>query len=177
MSDADTGVDSSEWPESGFPGIKVNPVTRRSEVVDEDAVDAALAQDPRPWAEVFVLMARGRSTEAAELLTEARMVDPESYELLLLDTEILFTRGRLEAAFERLRKLLTRYRGSSHEAEILQHLGNTYYGSGEFSRSIDAFRQALELRVAAHASPALIYSSTVALQQARLAAEQSGTRA
>ncbi|MFJ3957842.1 tetratricopeptide repeat protein [Arthrobacter sp. NPDC090010] len=165
--------DTSEWPESGFPGIKVNPLTRRCEVVDEDLVDQTLAGDTRPWAEVFVLMVRGRGNEAAELLAEARIVAPESYELLLLDTEILYTRGRFEAAFERLRRLLAQYRGTDHEAEILQHLGNTYFSSGDFARSADAFEQALELRVAAHASPELIYSSTVALQQARHSREQA----
>jgi len=173
MSDGGAGLESSEWPESGFPGIKVNPLTRRYEIVDDELVQTTLAGDERPWAGVFVLMVQGKSTEAAELLAEARMVDPDSFELLLLDTEILYTRGRLEAAFERLRRLLGQYRGSVHEAEILQHLGNTYYSSGDFSRSADAFQQALELRVASHASAELIYSSTVALQQARRAAESN----
>jgi|GEM_PF-597002 len=173
MSGDGVDLETSEWPESGFPGIKVNPLTRRYEIVDEELVQTSLSGDDRPWAGVFVLMVQGKTTEAAELLAEARMVDPESFELLLLDTEILYTRGRLEAAYERLHRLLAQYRGTAHEAEVLQHLGNTYYSSGDFGRSADAFQEALELRVASHASPELIYSSTVALQQARHAAESN----
>ncbi|MGG5174283.1 tetratricopeptide repeat protein [Pseudarthrobacter sp. J1763] len=166
-------LSTSEWPESGFPGIKVNPLTRRVEVVDEDMCDRALAASDRPADKVFVLMTRGKISEAAEILAEARFHEPESFDLLLLDAELLYVSGRFERSVERLKFLLAEYQGQEQEAYIRQHLGNTYFGLGDYARAVDCFEKALDLRVAVSADAALIYSSTIALHQARISLDEA----
>ena len=39
---------TSEWPDGGFPGIRINPDTLLPEIVNEEACAAALAGLHRP---------------------------------------------------------------------------------------------------------------------------------
>ena len=50
---------------------------------------------------------------------------------------------------------------------VRQHLGRSYFASGNIAAAVESFARALDLRVAGSADAALIYASTVALQRAR----------
>lgn len=158
---------TSDWPEAGFPGIRINPVSLLPEIVNEDACHAALAASTDPADEIFVLIVEGHASGAAELLAEARFKDPESFRLRTFEAEVLRVSHRTDRAVELFKQLLAEFQGTDDEALVLQHLGRTQYASGHTSAAVEAFARALDLRVAQSADAALIYSSTVALQRAR----------
>jgi Flp pilus assembly protein TadD len=158
---------TADWPESGFPGIRVNPETLLPEIVNEDACRGALAASADPADHIFVLLVEGHAGEAAELLAEARFKDPESFRLRAFEAEVLRVSNRLDRAVELFRQLLAEVQGTPREALVLQFLGKTQYTAGQTSAAVESFARALDLRVAESADAALIYSSTVALQRAR----------
>ena len=75
--------------------------------------------------------------------------------------------NRLDRAVELFRQLLAETRGTPDEAVIREHLGRSYFASGNIAAAVESFTQALDLRVAGSADAALIYASTVAVQRAR----------
>lgn len=158
---------TADWPEAGFPGIRINPETLLPEIVNEDACREALAASTDPADHIFVLLVEGHAAEAAELLAEARFKDPESFRLRAFEAEVLRVSNRLDRAVELFRQLLTEVQGTPREALVLQFLGKTQYTAGQTSAAVESFARALDLRVAESADAALIYSSTVALQRAR----------
>jgi Flp pilus assembly protein TadD len=158
---------TADWPETGFPGIRINPETLLPEMVNEDACREALAASADPADQIFVLLVEGHASEAAELLAEARFKDPESFRLRAFEAEVLRVTNRLDRAVELFRQLLAEVQGTPREALVLQFLGKTQYTAGQTSAAVESFARALDLRVAESADAALIYSSTVALQRAR----------
>lgn len=158
---------TTDWPEAGFPGIRINPETLLPEVVNEDVCREALAASTDPADHIFVLLVQGHATEAAELLAEARFKDPESFRLRAFEAEVLRVANRFDRAVELFRQLLHEVQGTPREAVALQFLGETQYAAGQTSAAVDSFSRALDLRVAQSADAAQIYSSTVALQRAR----------
>jgi Flp pilus assembly protein TadD len=158
---------TADWPEAGFPGIRINPESLLPEIVNEDACRAALAESTDPADRIFVLIVEGHASEAAELLAEARFNDPESFRLRTFEAEVLRVTHRTDRALELFRQLLGEFQGTDREALVLHYLGKTQYTAGHMSAAVEAFTRALDLRVAQSADAALIYSSTVALQRAR----------
>ncbi len=158
---------TSDWPEAGFPGVRINPVSLLPEIVNEDACRAALAQSTDPADNIFVLIVEGHAAEAAELLAEARFKDPESFRLRTFEAEVLRVSHRPDRALELFRQLLAEVQGTDREALVLHYMGKVQYAAGHISAAVEAFARALDLRVAQSADAAQIYSSTVALQRAR----------
>lgn len=164
-----------DWPSSYFPGISFNPDTLRSEVIDERLCEAALNAAPDPGDRVFVLLARGRSNDAAELVAELRMADPGSLRLQVLEADVAASVNDTDRAIRLLQYLAKEQRGQASEASVRQHLGRAYFRAGKYQSAAGNFASALDLRVAAGASAALIYSSTVALQRARELSESTAS--
>lgn len=160
-----------DWPEAGFPGTAIDPTTLRTTVVDEAACERALSGTDDPADAVFVLLARGRTAEAADLAATARVKDPESFRLRVLDADILGATRRTESAVERLRQLAGTVSGTPEEAVVHQYLGRVQFLAGNYSAAVRSFSAALDQRVAAGAGAPLIYSATVALRRAMDLAE------
>lgn len=158
---------TSEWPDAGFPGVKIDPDTLLPQIVNEELCSAALEASKDPADQIFVLLVQGHAADAAELLAEARYNDPESFRLRALEAEVLRASGRVDRAVEFYRQLLAEVQGSPQEAVVLQFLGRAQYAGANIAAAVDSFAKALDLRVAETADAALIYSSTVALQRAR----------
>jgi tetratricopeptide (TPR) repeat protein len=158
---------TSEWPDAGFPGIKINPDTLMPGIVNEEACSSALQASSDPADRIMVLLVEGHAADAAELLAEARYNDPESFRLRAFEAEVLRVAKRFDRAVDLFRQLLGEVQGTELEALAHQHLGRAYYASGNTAAAVEEFTKSLDLRVARAADAALIYSSTVALQRAR----------
>jgi predicted Zn-dependent protease len=158
---------TSEWPDGGFPGIRINPVSLMPEIVNEEACTTALSTSSDPADLIFVRLVEGRAAEAAELLAEARYKDPGSLRLRIFEADVLRVSNRYDRAVELFRQLLAETRGTLDEAAIRQHLGRSYFAGGNIAAAVESFAAALDLRVAGSADAALIYASTVALRRAR----------
>ncbi|WP_346960170.1 tetratricopeptide repeat protein [uncultured Arthrobacter sp.] len=158
---------TSEWPDAGFPGIRINPQTLMPQVVNGEACAEALASSTDPTDLIFVRLVEGHPGEAAELLAEARYKDPDSFRLRMFEAEVLRVSHRFDRAVELYRQLLADAQGTPEEAVVRQHLGRSHFAAGNIAAAVESFAKALDLRVAGSADAALIYSSTVALQRAR----------
>jgi len=158
---------TSEWPDGGFPGIRINPDSLLPEIVNEEACAAALAASADPGDLIFVRLVEGHAVEAAELLAEARYKDPDSLRLRIFEADVLRVSNRLDRAVDLFRQLLAETRGTPDEAVIRQQLGRSYFAGGNVAAAVESFAAALDLRVAGAADASLIYASTVALQRAR----------
>ena len=158
---------TSDWPDAGFPGIKVNPDSLMPQIVNEEACAAALEASTDPADLIFVRLVQGHAAEAAELLAEARYNNPDSLRLRIFEADVLRVTHRSDRAVELFRQLLSETRGTPDEATIRQQLGRSYFAGGNVAAAVEAFAKALDLRVAGSADAALIYASTVALQRAR----------
>lgn len=163
---------TSEWPDAGFPGIRINPQTLMPQIVDGEALAEALAASTDPADLVFVRLVEGHAAEAAELLAEARYKDPGSMRLRIFEADVLRVSHRSDRAVEVFRQLLAEAQGPLDEAAIRQHLGRSYFAGGNIGAAVESFAKALDLRVAGSADAALIYASTVALQRAREVLDQ-----
>ncbi|MEE2523374.1 tetratricopeptide repeat protein [Pseudarthrobacter sp. J75] len=163
----DSASATIEWPDAGFPGVRINPLTLVPEITNDDDCQAALAASTDPADRIFVLLVQGDTADAAELLAEARYKDPESLRLRVFEAEVLRVTHRYDPAILLYRQLLAEVAGTPQEPLILQHLGATQYASGRVSAAVEAFTRALDLQVAGAAEATLIYASTVALQRAR----------
>ncbi len=158
---------TADWPEAGFPGIRINPDSLQPQIVNEEVVQETLAASTDPADRIFVLLVEGQASEAAELLAEARFKDPESFLLRIFEAEVLSVSHRMDRAVSLFRQLLAEAHGTPGEALALQYLGRAQYAAGQTSAAVESFSKALDLRVAQSADAAQIYSSTVALQRAR----------
>ncbi|WP_211880200.1 tetratricopeptide repeat protein [Pseudarthrobacter albicanus] len=158
---------TSDWPDAGFPGIKVNPDSLMPQIVNEEACAAALEASTDPADLIFVRLVQGHAAEAAELLAEARYTNPGSLRLRIFEADVLRVSNRFDRAVELFRQLLAETRGTPDEASIRQQLGRSYFAGGNLAAAVESFAKALDLRVAGSADAALIYASTVALQRAR----------
>ena len=161
-----------DWPSAGFPGTAVNPETLLAEVVDEEACAEALEVSTEPGDKIFVLLARGLTAEAAEAAADARLADPESIRLQVLDAEILRATKNYDRAERVLRSILPAIAGTPMEPWVYQQLGKVHFSNGAFEASAKSFATALELRVASGADATAIYSATVSLKRALDMAER-----
>ncbi|ALO66840.1 hypothetical protein AS189_10430 [Arthrobacter alpinus] len=162
-----------DWPSAGFPGTAVNPMTLIPEVVDEESCTQALAESNDAADAVFVLLARGLIAEAADAAADARLSDPGSVRLQVLDAEILRASKHYDRAERILRALLPEVAGTPMEPWVFQQLGKVHFSSGAFETAAKTFATALELRVASGSDASAIYSATVSLKRALDLAERS----
>ncbi|HEY1155655.1 MAG TPA: tetratricopeptide repeat protein, partial [Arthrobacter sp.] len=139
---------TADWPEAGFPGIRINPDTLQPQIVNEDVVRETLAASTDPADQIFVLLVEGHASEAAELLAEARFKDPESFLLRIFEAEVLSVSHRMDRAVGLFRQLLAEAHGTPGEALALQYLGRAQYAAGQTSAAVESFSKALDLRVA-----------------------------
>ncbi|MFC8302461.1 tetratricopeptide repeat protein [Specibacter sp. NPDC057265] len=161
-----------DWPSAGFPGTAVNPETLLPEVVDEEACSAALAQSNDAGDHIFVLLARGQVGEAADAAANARLADPESIRLQVLDAEILRATKNYDRAERVLRGLLPAVAGTPQEPWLFQQLGKVHFSNGQFEAAAKNFATSLEIRVASGSDATAIYSATVSLKRALDLAER-----
>jgi len=161
------GSGTSEWPDGGFPGIRINPLSLMPEIVQAEACAVALAASSDPADLIFVRLVEGRAAEAAELLAEARYKNPDSLRLRIFEADVLRVTNHFDRAVHLFRLLLAETQGTPDEAVIRQQLGRSYFAGGNFAAAVESFKKALDLRVAGSADAVLIYASTVALQRAR----------
>lgn len=161
-----------DWPCAGFPGTAVNPTTLLPEVVDEELCVSALAESTDPADEVFVLIARGQTTDAAEAAANARLANPTAVKLQILDADLLRATKHFERAEKALKNLLGQSSDASMDAWIHQQLGKVYFTSENFDAAAKSFSTALDQRVAAGADAADIYASTISLRRALDMAER-----
>ena len=164
---------TSDWPDAGFPGIKVNPDSMMPEIVNEEVCAAALEASTDSADLVFVRLVQGNAADAAELLAEARYNNPGSLRLRIFEADVLRVSHRPDGTVEVLGQLLSETCGTPDEAVVRQQLGRAYFAGGNTTAAVESFARALDLRVSASADAALIYASTVALQRARDVLEQS----
>ncbi|WP_125610414.1 tetratricopeptide repeat protein [Specibacter cremeus] len=160
-----------DWPAAGFPGTAVNPRTLAPEVVDDATADAAVAASGDPADAVFVLLARGRTKEAAEAAAQARLGDPESLRLQVLDADILRANRRLDQAEAVLKSLLPAAADTPVGPLVQHELGRVYFSAAQYAAAAQAFAGALETLVASGSDPQNIYAATVSLRRARDLAE------
>lgn len=140
------------WIETGMAGIKRDPESLLPVIVDDAQADALVAGDD-PCDAVVVHIAREEYREAAELVAETRLTDPQNIRMRMLDTDLQRAMGNAEAAISRLRALLEEFKGSNHEPMLNQYLGILYYSVGDLTAAQHRFRRALELHTAAGSSP------------------------
>ncbi len=161
-----------DWPTAGFPGTAVNPETLLPEVVDEQACTDALARSSDVGDQIFVLLARGQTSEAADLAADARLSDPGSLRLQVLDAEVLRASKHFDRAERILRSLLPEVAGTPMEPWVFQQLGKVHFSSGQYEAAVKYFSQSLDLRVASGSDATAIYSATVSLTRALDLAER-----
>ncbi|WP_269939861.1 tetratricopeptide repeat protein [Arthrobacter sp. HY1533] len=161
-----------DWPSAGFPGTAVNPKTLLPEVVDEEACADALAASDDAGDTIFVLLARGQAAEAAEVAADARLANPSSIRLQVLDAEVLRATKNYDRAERVLRSLLPEVTGTTNEPWVFQQLGKVHFSNGLYEAAAKNFATALELRVASGSDASAIYSATVSLKRALDLAEQ-----
>ena len=92
------------------------------QIVDDEAVAAALAASTDPGDLIFVRLVEGHPAEAAELLAEARYNDPAALRLRIFEADVLRVSHRVDRAVELFRQLLAETRGTPDEADIRQLL-------------------------------------------------------
>lgn len=162
-----------DWPCAGFPGMAINPQTLLAEVVDEEKCAIALAESADPADEVFVLIASGQTSLAAEVAANARLLDPAGFKLQILDADLLRATKHYERAEMALKHLMLESTGPSQEAWIHQELGTVYFSNNNFDAAARSFSSALDLRVSSRADASNIYASTLSLRRARDMAERA----
>ncbi|PYI37079.1 hypothetical protein CVS30_17455 [Arthrobacter psychrolactophilus] len=161
-----------DWPSAGFPGTAVNPETLLPEVVDEELCAAALEESSDAGDHIFVLLAKGLTAEAAEVAADARLADPTSLRLQVLDAEVLRASKSYDRAEGILRSVLPEVTGKPMEAWVFQQLGKVNFSKGQFEAAAKNFASSLDLRVAAGSDATAIYSATVSLKRALDLAER-----
>ncbi|MGP9503412.1 tetratricopeptide repeat protein [Specibacter sp. AOP5-B1-6] len=161
-----------DWPSAGFPGTAVNPETLLPEVVDEEACAEALAKSSDAGDKIFVLLARGLTAEAADVAADARLADPESIRLQVLDAEVLRASKSYDRAERVLRSILPAVAGTLNEPWVFQQLGKVHFSNGQFEAAAKNFAASLDLRVASGSDATAIYSATVSLKRALDLAER-----
>ncbi len=161
-------IAQSALMDTGIPGVRFVLPELRPIVVDEPLAAATLeAQDAGD--RVVVLIALGRFADAAEVVAEARLMDPANARLRLLDTEVTRWNGDTERAINRLRRLLEEFAGTDSEADVLQQLGADFYTSGDVKAAATRFKAAWEGRRAAGHDPRLVECSRLAFELAAAA--------
>lgn len=153
--------------DTGIPGIRFRlPELFPVVVVEELATATLAAQDAGD--RVVVLIALSRFADAAEVVAEARLMDPSNLRLRILDTEVSRWNGDTERAINRLRRLQEEFAGTDAEADVLQQLGADFYSTGDIKAAATRFKAAWLGREAAGADPRLIECSRRSFELAQL---------
>ncbi|MDN5754615.1 MAG: DUF6584 family protein [Arthrobacter sp.] len=139
---------AENWIRTGIPGLAIDPETLLAEVVDEEAARQAYAT-ANPVEKVMILVARGDVADAAELVTETRLVEPQNFPMRVVDADVVRANGDPQRAINRLRNLIEEYKDLPHESVLQQQLGVLYYTVGDFHAAVTRFKLALDLRVEA----------------------------
>ena len=159
---------TSDWPDARVPRDQdqsATPWSRRSSTRTRSP--KRWRPRPTPVTGFSCSSSRGIPLTPPELLAEARYSDPSSLRLRIFEADVLRVSNRLDRAVELFRQLLAETHGTPDEAVIRQHLGRSYFASGNTAAAVESFTKALDLRVAGSADAALIYASTVAVRRAR----------
>ncbi|MGO3153546.1 MAG: tetratricopeptide repeat protein [Galactobacter sp.] len=135
----------------GVPGVEMELPRMRPVVVDENAAMETL-RSGEYGDRVVVLIALQRYADAAEAITEARLLDPGNTRLRLLDTEVVRWTGDTDRAVRRLRRILEETAGSADEPEVLHQLGACFYSLGDVRAAVTRFREAWQGREQWHAA-------------------------
>lgn len=159
-------TDPIDWIDTGIPGLKIHPDTLLARITDPGAADSAFAS-ANPVEQVMILVARGDVADAAELVTETRLLDPQNFPLRVVDADVVRASGDPERAIKRLRNLIDEFRDTPHESILQQQLGVLYYSTGDYHAAATRFRTALELRTQAADEPFRIEISRRSLEAAR----------
>ncbi|MGO1320050.1 MAG: tetratricopeptide repeat protein [Galactobacter sp.] len=125
----------------GVPGVQMQLPQMRPVVVDHDAAMDTL-RNGEHGDRVVVLIALERYADAAEAITEARLLDPSNIRLRLLDTEVVRWTGDPDRAVRRLRRILDEIAETADEPEVLHQLGACYYSIGDVHAAVTRFREA-----------------------------------
>ncbi|ASN39269.1 hypothetical protein [Paeniglutamicibacter terrestris] len=149
--------------ETGIPGVRLNPTLMRHEISDPELAEAAL-RSGEPSSQVVILLAKGELRAASELVAETRFLQPQNFAMRVLDTSLTRAAGDAPRAINRLRALITEFKGTAHEAVLQQHLGFAYAESSDLLAAANRFRAALDLRIASNADQHLIEMSRACLE-------------
>jgi len=149
--------------DTGIDGIRFELPTLRPIVVDEEGAARTLSEQD-PGNRVVALIALGRYADAAEVVAEARLMNPSDARLRLLDTEVTRWNGDTERAINRLRRLLEEFSGTGAEADVLQQLAADFYTQGDVKAAASRFRKAWEGREANGADERLVEASRLAYE-------------
>lgn len=151
-------MNTEDMVDLGTPGVLLRIPEMRPVVVDEALAEQTLHGEDM-GDRVVVLIALGRFADAAEAVTEARLLDPGNLRLRLLDTEVIRWNGDADRAVRRLRRILDETAGTPGEADVLQQLGADFYSMGDRHAAATRFRDAWRGRVSAGADPAKVECS------------------
>lgn len=87
------------------------------------------------------------SFEEAELkFRKANEIKPSSFEASYNTGNALYKQGKTEDAAHEYAKLLENEKSVNKKADLYYNLGNTFLKSGEYQKSIEAFKNTLRLR-------------------------------
>ncbi|WP_434612266.1 tetratricopeptide repeat protein [Arthrobacter sp. A5] len=134
--------------------MSINPGTLLPEVVDVNICDRAVIDTDDPADLVFVLLACGRLADAAELAAAARIADPDSFRLQLLDVDILRATKHTQHAVDRLKLLAAAVAGTFTESWVHQQLGKVHFCAGNYPAAVRSFATVLDQRVTCGADAA-----------------------
>jgi lipopolysaccharide biosynthesis regulator YciM len=148
------------------PGIRMELPQMRPVVVDE-ALATTVLNSSDEGDRVVVLIAQGRFSEAAEAVTEARLLEPGNLRLRLLDADVIRWNGDTDRAVRRLRWILEEVTGTADEAAVLHQLGACFYSRGDVHAAATRFRSAWEGLAAADADPVRVECSKLCYELAR----------
>lgn len=133
------------WIHTGIPGLAIDPGTLLAQVIDDQAAAQAYLT-ANPVERVMILVARGEVADAAELVTETRLVDPQNFAMRVVDADVVRANGDPQRAISRLRNLIEEYKDLPHASVLQQQLGVLYYTVGDFHAAVTRFRMALDAR-------------------------------
>ncbi|WP_102157416.1 tetratricopeptide repeat protein [Zhihengliuella halotolerans] len=127
-----------------------------------------------PVADVLIHLWSGRPRQAEDLL--GAMAPPaSSFRLRALLADAWRDQGHYDDAIAAYRDLVAATAGTPREAVMRQHLGKVYFVCGEYSRALECFEEALELRVREKADADLMASSQLAVGRATEILKRPGT--
>jgi Flp pilus assembly protein TadD len=138
----------------------------RPVVVDEELAQSVLASSDE-GGRVVVLIAQERYSDAAEAVTEARLLAPGDLRLRILDTDVIRWNGDTDRAVRRLRRILEEVTGPEDEARVLHQLGACFYSLGDVHAAVTRFRRAWEGLESVGADPLRVECSKLCYELAR----------
>ncbi|MCO1338775.1 hypothetical protein BJH93_07720 [Kocuria polaris] len=118
-----------------------------------------------PVVDVLIYLWSGRPQLAEDLLN-AMAPPASSFRLRALLADTWRDQGRYDEAIAAYRELVAAAAGTAREAVMRQHLGKAHFARGEYSRALECFEDALELRVREKADADLVASSQLAVRRA-----------